>query len=57
MKEWRRLTRAQLGYPAERTPLGEGVALSPCPTRERIAVVRQASRQSKALDEYFLSNF
>ena len=41
------LTRALLGYSAERAPL----------SRERMAVARRARGQSKVLDEYILSYF
>ena len=41
------LTRALLGYSAERTPL----------SRERMAVARRARGQSKVIDEYFLNYF
>ena len=52
------LTRAPLGYLAERAPLGGGAdsAPPPCLTQEREAVARWARWQTKALDEYFLSN-
>ena len=41
------LTRALLGYSAERAPL----------PRERMAVARRARGQSKVLDKYFLNYF
>ena len=47
-----KLTRALLGYLAERAPLwGAGADSAPCLTRERAAVARRARRQSKAPDK------
>ena len=43
------LTRAPLGYSAERDPLG-GHILPPCLTPELIGAARRARRRSKALD-------
>ena len=46
------LTRAPLGYSAERAPLGGGGAYSvPCLTPEPIGAARRARRRSKALTE------
>ena len=46
-----RLTRAPLGYSAERAPLGGGQILPPCLTPELIGAARRARRRSKALNE------
>ena len=47
------LTRAPLGYSAERAPLGGGAdsAPPPCLTPELIGAARRARRRSKALNE------
>ena len=45
------LTRAPLGYSAERAPLGGGQILPPCLTPELIGAARRARRRSKALNE------
>ena len=46
------LTRAPLGYSAERAPLGGGgQILPPCLTPELIDAARRARRRSKALNE------
>ena len=44
------LTRAPMGYSAERAPLG-GIFCPPCPTPELIGAARRARRRSKALNE------
>ena len=52
------LTRAPMGSPAERAPLGVGKFYpSPLLTHEPATVARLARRQSKALNEYFFSRF
>ena len=54
----RSLTLAPLAYLADAPRWGGGEQiLPPCLTHERMAVARWAGRQTKALDEYFLSNF
>ena len=51
------LTRAPLGYSAERAPLGGGGADSaPCLTPERMVVERREKRQTKALNKTNLKN-
>ena len=49
------LTRAPLGYSAERAPLGGGGggadSAPPCLTPELIGAARRARRRSKALNE------
>ena len=45
------LTRAPLGYSAERAPLGGGAYSAPCLTPELIGAARRARRRSKALNE------
>ena len=46
------LTRAPLGYSAERAPLGGGGRFCPpCLTPELIGAARRARRRSKALNE------
>ena len=45
------LTRAPLGYSAERAPLGGGRFCPPCLTPELIGAARRARRRSKALNE------
>ena len=47
----RTLTRAPLGYSAERAPLGGGRFCPPCLTPELIGAARRARRRSKALNE------
>ena len=49
------LTRAPLGYSAERAPLG-GQILPPCVTPERMVVERREKRQTKALNKTNLKN-
>ena len=55
----RGLTRAPLGYSAERAPLGGGGArfCPPCLTPELIGAARQATRRSKALNEKIPMHF
>ena len=51
------LTRAPLGYSAERAPLGGGGADSaPCLTPERMVVERRKKRQTKSLNKTNLKN-
>ena len=50
------LTRAPLGYSAERAPLGGGQILPPCLTPERMVVERREERQTKALNKTNLKN-
>ena len=45
------LTRAPLGYSAERAPLGGQILPPPCLTPELIGAARRARRRSKALNE------
>ena len=45
------LTRAPLGYSAERAPLGGADSAPPCLTPELIGAARRARRRSKALNE------
>ena len=45
------LTRAPLGYSAERAPLGGGADSAPCLTPELIGAARRARRRLKALNE------
>ena len=50
--------KTPLGYSAERAPLegGGGQILPPYLPQELVVVARWARRQTKALDDYFLSN-
>ena len=50
------LTRAPLGYSAERAPLGGGRFCPPCLTPERMVVERREKRQTKALNKTNLKN-
>ena len=50
------LTRAPLGYSAERAPLGGGADSAPCLTPERMVVERRKKRQTKALNKTNLKN-
>ena len=50
-EQWNKLSRAPLGYSAERAPLGGGAYSAPCLTPELIGAARRARRRSKALDE------
>ena len=52
---FKKLTRAPLGYSAERAPLG-GQILPPCLTPERMVVERRRKRQTKALNKTNLKN-
>ena len=49
------LTRAPLGYSAERAPLG-GADSAPCLTPERMVVERREKRKTKALNKTNLRN-
>ena len=49
------LTRAPLGYLAERAPLGEADS-APCLTPKRMVVERRENRQTKALNKTNLKN-
>ena len=56
----RKLTRAPLGYSAERAPLGGGGGADsapPCLTPELIGAARRARRRSKALNEKIPMHF
>ena len=50
------LTRAPLGYSAERAPLGGGILCPPCLTPERMVVERREKGQTKALNKTNLKN-
>ena len=49
------LTRAPLGYSAERSPLG-GTDSAPCLTPERMVVERREKRHTKPLNQTNLRN-